>query len=90
MTKVDLVDRVASQVGLTKADAGRALESMLDAIGAALAKGDKVTITGFGTFEVRSRQARMGRNPQTGEPIHIPATKVPHFKAGKGLKDTVR
>lgn len=90
MTKVELVDRAASRVGLTKADAGRALEAILDAITSELAAGKKVTITGFGTFEVRSRQARMGRNPQSGEPIHIPATKVPHFKAGKGLKDAVR
>ena len=90
MTKVELVDRAASRVGLTKADAGRALEAILDAIAAELAAGHKVTITGFGTFEVRNRQARMGRNPQSGEPIHIPATKVPHFKAGKGLKDAVR
>ena len=90
MTKVELVDRAANPLCLTKADAGRALEAILDAIAAELAAGHKVTITGFGTFEVRNRQARMGRNPQSGEPIHIPATKVPHFKAGKGLKDAVR
>jgi len=90
MTKQDLVDKVANRVGLTKADAGRSLEATLDSITSALASGEKVTVTGFGTFEVRNRQARMGRNPQTGEPIHIAATKVPHFKAGKGLKEAVR
>ncbi len=90
MTKQDIVDRVASSVGLTKADSARALEATLDAITSALRSGAKVTITGFGTFEVRNRQARMGRNPQSGAPLHIPASKVPHFKAGKGLKDSVR
>jgi len=90
MTKQDLIERVASQVGLTKADAGRALEAVLGAIESTLARGEKVTVTGFGTFEVRQRAARMGRNPQTGAPIHIPATKTPAFRAGKGLKDAVR
>lgn len=90
MTKQDLIERVASQVGLTKADAGRALEAILGAVESTLARGEKVTVTGFGTFEVRQRAARMGRNPQTGAPIHIPATKTPAFRAGKGLKDAVK
>ncbi|MDP2873872.1 MAG: HU family DNA-binding protein [bacterium] len=90
MTKMDLIDAVASRSGLTKADASRAVEAMIDAISGALAKGEKVTVTGFGTFEVRQRAARMGRNPQTGAPLHIAATKTPAFKAGKGLKDAVR
>ncbi len=90
MTKMDLIDMVASKVGLTKADAGRAVDALLDGIAADLAKGEKVTITGFGTFEVRQRAARMGRNPQTGAPLHIAATKTPAFKAGKGLKDAVK
>ncbi len=90
MTKMDLIDSVAGKVGLTKADAGRAVDTMLGSVEAALAKGEKVTITGFGTFEVRQRAARMGRNPQTGAPLHIAASKSPAFKAGKGLKDAVK
>ena len=90
MTKMDLIETVAGKVGLTKADAGRAVDALLDAVSAALAKGEKVTITGFGTFEVRQRAARMGRNPQTGAPLHIAASKSPAFKAGKGLKDAVK
>jgi len=85
-----MVDAVASRAGLSKADADRAVNAFIDAIGDALARGEKVTVTGFGTFEVRSRAARMGRNPQTGAPLHIPATRTPAFKAGKGLKDAVR
>lgn len=90
MTKMDLIDAVAAKVGLTKADAGRAVDSVLGSVESALAKGEKVTITGFGTFEVRQRAARMGRNPQTGAPLHIAASKSPAFKAGKGLKDAVK
>lgn len=90
MTKMDLIDAVAAKVGLTKADAGRAVDSLLGSIETALAKGEKVTITGFGTFEVRQRAARMGRNPQTGAPLHIAASKSPAFKSGKGLKDAVK
>jgi len=90
VTKTELVDAIASRAGLTKADAGRALDAALGAIENALSRGEKVTVTGFGTFEVRQRAARMGRNPQTGAPLHIPATKTPAFKAGKGLKDAVR
>lgn len=90
MVKLELVAKVAEKAGLTKADAGRAMEAMTDTIAAALKKGEKVTLTGFGTFEVRQRAARMGRNPQTGAALHIAACKTPAFKAGKGLKDMVK
>ena len=90
MNKTELVEAVASRAGLSKADADRAVNGFVDAIEGALVRGEKVTVTGFGTFEVRDRAARMGRNPQTGAPLHIPATKSPAFKAGKGLKDAVR
>ena len=87
---MDVVKAVASRAGLSNADADRAVNAFVDAIADALTRGEKVTVTGFGTFEVRDRAARMGRNPQTGAPLHIPATKTPAFKAGKGLKDAVR
>lgn len=90
MTKSDLVSMVADKAGLTKADSQRALDAVVSAIAKCLAKGEKVTWTGFGTYEVRHRAARMGRNPQTGAPLHIAASKTPAFKAGKGLKDAVR
>lgn len=90
MTKADLIAMVADKAGLTKADSARALDSLTDAIEKSLSKGEKVTWTGFGTFEVRQRAARMGRNPQTGAPLNISATKTPAFKAGKGLKDAVK
>ncbi|MCX6784227.1 MAG: HU family DNA-binding protein [candidate division WWE3 bacterium] len=90
MVKLELVAKMAEKAGLTKADASRAMEAVVDTISAALKKGEKVTITGFGTFEIRQRAARMGRNPQTGAPLHIAASKTPAFKAGKGLKDSVR
>ena len=90
MTKVDLIARVADIAGMTKVDAGKAVDAVGNAIQDSLARGEKVTWTGFGTYEVRSRAARMGRNPQTGQPLHIPASKTPAFKAGKGLKDAVR
>jgi len=90
MTKQDLVNYLADSAGLTKVDAGRAVDSVVAGITSALVRGEKVTWTGFGTFEVRSRRARMGRNPQTGAPLHIPAGKTPAFKAGKGLKDSVK
>ncbi len=90
MTKQGLVDVLAERAGLTKADAQRAVDAIGDAVTAALAKGESVTWTGFGTFEVRSRAARMGRNPQTGAPLHIPAGKTPAFRAGKSLKDAVK
>ena len=90
MTKQALIAQVADVAGMTKVDAGKAVDSVSSVIEGALRKGEKVTWTGFGTFEVRHRAARMGRNPQTGAPLHIPASKTPAFKAGKGLKDSVR
>ena len=90
MTKTDLIAAVADRAGMTKVDANKALDALADTLKAALSRGEKVTWTGVGTFEVRSRAARMGRNPQTGAPLHIPASKTPAFKAGKGLKDSVR
>ncbi len=90
MTKADLIDKIASGAGLTKTDAGKALDATLDSIKAALKKGQKVTLVGFGTFSVSKRKARKGRNPRTGAEIKIPATKVPKFTAGKTLKDAVK
>lgn len=90
MTKTDLISMVADQAGLTKVDAAKALDALVDVVTASLSRGEKVTWTGFGTFEVRHRAARMGRNPQTGAPLHIPAGKTPAFKAGKSLKDSVK
>ena len=90
MNKSDLVDAVASSADLTKASAGRAVDAVLDSIGDALGKGDTVSLVGFGTFSVRHRAAREGRNPQTGASMHIAASKVPGFKSGKGLKDKVK
>lgn len=89
MNKSELVDAVAEKTDSTKADAQRAVDAVIDAITEALESEDSVQLTGFGTFEVRERSARTGRNPQTGEEIQIPATKAPAFKAGKGLKDAV-
>ncbi|HSX39501.1 MAG TPA: HU family DNA-binding protein [Candidatus Saccharimonadales bacterium] len=90
MTKQDLVNAVADKGGLTKVDSAKVLDVLSNTVMTALKRGEKVTWTGFGTFEVRSRAARMGRNPQTGAPLHIAASKTPAFKAGKGLKDAVR
>jgi DNA-binding protein HU-beta len=90
MSKQDLIARVADMAGMTKVDAAKAVDAVSGVVTAALKKGEKVTWTGFGTFEVRSRAARTGRNPQTGAPLHIPATKTPAFKAGKSLKDEVK
>ena len=89
MTKTDLVAQVAERAGLTKKDADKAVNGMLEAVTGALKKGDKVTLVGFGTFETRKRPARMGRNPQTKQEIKIPATTAPAFKAGKALKEAV-
>ena len=89
MNKSDLVEAIADDTGLTKADAARALSATTSAISSALASGDKVSVTGFGSFMVRSRAARTGRNPQTGATISISASKVPAFKAGKLLKESV-
>jgi DNA-binding protein HU-beta len=90
MVKMDLIAKVADMAGMTKVDANKAIDAVAGAIQASLARGEKVTWTGFGTFEVRNRAARMGRNPQTGAPLHIPASKTPAFKSGKGLKDSVK
>lgn len=89
MNKMDLVASVAGSTGLTKKDAEKAINAVVSSIEGALQKGDKVSLVGFGTFEVRQRQARKGRNPQTGKEITIKAGKVPAFKPGKGLKDLV-
>ncbi len=90
MTKQQLIADVADKAGMTKVDAAKAVDAVTDVVMAAMKKGERVTWTGFGTFEVRTRAARMGRNPQTGAPLHIPASKTPAFKAGKSLKDTVK
>ena len=89
MNKNDLVAAVANGTGLSKTDATRAVDEVFDQITSALKKGDDVRLVGFGTFLVSSRAASVGRNPRTGEPINIPASKRPKFTAGKGLKDAV-
>lgn len=89
MNKSDFVNAVADSAELSKADAGRAVDAMVETIKKALKKGDTVTLVGFGTFSVRKRAARQGRNPQTGATIKIKASKSPAFKAGKALKDAV-
>ena len=89
MNKTELIAAVSENAGLTKKDTERVVNACLDAITAALQQGEKVQISGFGTFEVKAREARIGRNPHTKETIEIPATKVPGFKASKTLKDTV-
>jgi DNA-binding protein HU-beta len=89
MNKGELVDAVASAAGLSRAEATKAVDGVLDAIQGTLAKGGSVSLVGFGTFGVKARAARTGRNPRTGEAIQIKASNVPGFKAGKGLKDAV-
>ncbi len=89
MNKSELIDAIAEAANLTKADAGRALDGAVAAVTGALKAGDAVTLVGFGTFSVKERAARTGRNPQTGKEIKIKASKTPSFKAGKGLKDAV-
>ncbi|NRA82916.1 MAG: HU family DNA-binding protein [Gammaproteobacteria bacterium] len=89
MNKSQLIDQIASGADISKAAAGRALDSFIDAVTGALKADDKVSLVGFGTFEVRQRAARTGRNPQTGAEIKIAAATVPAFKAGKALKDAV-
>ncbi|RRQ20827.1 HU family DNA-binding protein [Thiohalobacter thiocyanaticus] len=89
MNKAELIDAVADSANLSKADATRAVDAVLDAVTGALKKGEQVSLVGFGTFEVRERAARQGRNPQTGATIQIAASKAPAFKAGKALKDAV-
>jgi len=90
MNKEQLVERVAEKTGATKKDVADVLNSALDMVSAALKKGEKVTLVGFGTFLTRKRKAREGRNPQTGAKIKIPAKRVPAFTAGKELKTAVR
>lgn len=89
MNKTELIAAVAENAALSKKDAEKAVSAVVDAIKGALADGDKVQLVGFGTFEVRERGARTGKNPRTGEAIKIAASKVPAFKAGKALKDAV-
>ena len=90
MTKAELIDKIASGTGLSKADASRSLDSTLGSIKSAMKKGQKVTLVGFGTFSVSKRKSRKGRNPRTGDVITIPAAKIPKFTAGKSLKDYIK
>ncbi len=89
MNKSELIDAIAESADLSKASATRALDAVIDNITGSLKSGDQVVLVGFGTFSVKDRAARTGRNPQTGAPIEIAAAKVPSFKAGKALKDAV-
>jgi len=89
MNKSELIEAVAQSADISKAAATRAVDAFVDNVVQALKEGDQVTLVGFGTFLVRDRAARTGRNPRTGETIHIAASKVPGFKAGKGLKDAL-
>ena len=89
MNKTELVAAIAERTELTKKDADQALKAFIDVVGDELSKGEKIQLAGFGTFEVKEREERKGRNPQTGAEITIPASKNPVFKAGKGLKDAV-
>ncbi len=89
MNKTDLIAKIAAETGLPKKDSEKALAATLNAITDALKEGDKVQLVGFGVFDVKERAARMGRNPKTKEPIAIPASKIPQFKAGKALKDAI-
>ena len=89
MNKTELIAAVAEKTGLTKKDAERVVSATFETIACSLTKGDKVAISGFGNFEVKTREARVGRNPRTKETIQIPATKQPAFKAAKALKDAV-
>ena len=89
MNKSELISAVAEKAALSKKDSEAAVSAVLDVIADALAQGDEVRLVGFGTFEVKKREARMGLNPKTKEPVPIPTTKVPAFKPGKALKDVV-
>ena len=89
MNKTELIAAVADKSGLSKKDAAAAVESVIAAVSDSLVKGEKVQLVGFGTFEVKERAARTGKNPQTGAAVEIPASKAPAFKAGKALKDAV-
>lgn len=90
MTKADLVEKMAKDAGISRAAAGKALDSFIVGVVKSVKKGNKVALVGFGTFSVAKRKARTGRNPQTGEPIKIPARKIPKFSAGKTFKDAVK
>ncbi|HET8704932.1 MAG TPA: HU family DNA-binding protein [Pseudomonadales bacterium] len=90
MNKSELIDAIAASADIPKAAAGRALDAMIEAVSGALKNGDQVVLVGFGTFAVKARAARTGRNPQTGEPIEIKAAKIPSFRPGKALKDAVQ
>jgi len=90
MNKSELINAIADKAEISKADAGRALDSFVEVLAKALKKNDKVSLVGFGTFAVRKRAARTGRNPKTGAPLKIAASKNPTFKAGKALKDAIK
>ncbi len=90
MNKAELIDHVAASADLSKAAAGVAVEAVISGVTGALSNGDSVSLVGFGTFSVSDRAARTARNPRTGEPIDVPASKAPKFKAGKALKDAVK
>jgi DNA-binding protein HU-beta len=90
MNKTELIAAGADKADLSKADAGKAIDSLFEVVGKALKKKDKVSLVGFGTFMVRERAARTGRNPKTGAPLKIKASKTPSFKAGKALKDAIK
>ncbi|MEK7019598.1 HU family DNA-binding protein [Bacillus sp. FSL R9-9410] len=90
MNKTELIKQVAERASLSQKDASASLQAVVDQITQSLQKGESVQLIGFGTFEVRERSARTGRNPQTGEEMHVPGGKVPGFKAGKGLKEAVK
>lgn len=90
MSKVELIAAVAATAGLSKKDAEKAVNAFVSTVTEALKNGEKVSLVGFGTFEMRERRARVGHNPQTKEPMEIPASKVPAFRAGKGLKENVQ
>lgn len=89
MNKSELIDTIAESADISKSSAGRALDAVIDAVSVSLKKGDPVSLVGFGTFSVKHRPARTGRNPQTGAEIQISAANIPNFKAGKALKDAV-
>ncbi len=89
VNKSELIDAIAASADIPKAQAGRALDAVIDTVTNALTENEQVVLVGFGTFSVKERAARSGRNPQTGQPIDIPAAKIPSFKPGKALKDAV-
>ena len=90
MNKDQMIEKLAEDVGITKSQASKAVKSMFDGIVISLQQGDKVSVSGFGTFDISNRKARTGRNPQTGEEIQIAASKVPKFKAGKAFKEALK